>query len=301
MDRFDAMRLFTRIVERRSFTQAAQDLGLPRSSATDAMKELEGRLGVQLLQRTTRHVSPTPDGEAYYATCLRLIADLEEAEGAFRGVRPRGPLHVDVHATLAGRFVVPHLPEFLATYPEIHLLISEGDRYVDLIREGVDCVLRVGHLPDSELMVRRLAMLEEVTCASSAYLARRGTPMCLEDLQAQGHCMVGFLSSSVGAVLPLDFVSDGQVRQVTLPTSLVVTGAETYVAAARAGMGLVQAPRYRFEEDFRQGRLVPVLPNMTPTPSPVSVLYPRAKHLSSRVRVFIDWLAGRFRQEVASG
>ncbi len=159
MDRFDAMRLFARIVERRSFTQAAQDLGLPRSSVTDAMKELEARLGVQLLQRTTRHVSPTQDGEAYYAHCLRLIADMEEAEGAFRGARPRGPLHVNMHATLSARFIMPHLPAFLAAYPEIQLQISEGDRYVDLMREGVDCVLRVGQLSDSELVVRRLAML----------------------------------------------------------------------------------------------------------------------------------------------
>ena len=138
MDRFDAMRVFTRIVECRSFTQAADDLGLPRSSATDAVKALEARLGVRLLQRTTRHVSPTLDGEAYYQRCLRVIAEVEDADNAFVGAKPRGLLHISVHGTLASHFVVPHLPEFLALYPDIELQISESDRYADLVREGVD-------------------------------------------------------------------------------------------------------------------------------------------------------------------
>src|ERR1700733_11353636 len=131
MDRFDAMRVFTRIVERRSFTKAAEDLGLPRSSVTEAVKGLEARLGVRLLQRTTRHVGATLDGEAYYERCLRLLADFDDAEGAFAGAKPRGPLHVNVHGTLASHFVVPHLPDFLARYPDIELHLSEGDRYVD--------------------------------------------------------------------------------------------------------------------------------------------------------------------------
>ncbi len=144
MDRFDAMRVFTRVVERRSFTAAAEDLGLPRSTVTDAVKQLEARLGVKLLQRTTRHVSPTLDGEAYHRRCLALIDDLEDAEAAFSGVKPKGVLRVDVQGTLARHFLLPQLPEFLAEYPGIELYMSEGDRLVDLVREGIDCVLRVG-------------------------------------------------------------------------------------------------------------------------------------------------------------
>jgi DNA-binding transcriptional LysR family regulator len=191
MDLFNAMRTFVRIVERRSFTKAAEDLGVPRSTATEAVKALEARLRVQLLQRTTRSVAPTLDGEAYYAQCTRLLTDLEDAESAFSGVRPRGRLHVDVVGALARRFLVPRLRGFLEAYPEIELMISDGDRYVDLLREGVDCVLRAGTLTDSDMITRRVAMLEEVTCASAEYLDRHGMPATLDDLE--GHRMVGFL------------------------------------------------------------------------------------------------------------
>ena len=166
MDRFDAMRVFCRVVERRSFTLAAEDTGLPRSTVTDAIKQVEARLGVRLLQRTTRHVSPTLDGEAYYQRCLRILSDIEDAEGAFAGAKPKGVLRVDVHGTLARHFVLPNLPSFLETYPDIELQITEGDRFVDLIREGIDCVLRVGTLQDSDMIGRRVAMLEEVTLAA---------------------------------------------------------------------------------------------------------------------------------------
>ena len=295
MDRYDAMRVFARIVERRSFTQAAEDLGLPRSSVTDAVKELEARLGARLLQRTTRRVSPTLDGEAYYQRCLRLIADLEDAESAFAGAKPRGLLHVNVHPTLASHFVVPHLPGFLSEYPDIELLLSEGDRYVDLMQEGVDCAIRVGTLADSDLIARRLATLEEATCVSPSYIARHGIPLNFDTLD--GHRMVGFRSSATGAVLPLEFTSNGTVHTVMLPSNVIVSGAETYASAARAGLGLIQAPRYRLEQDFRRGALVPILTATPPTPTPASALYPRAKHLSPRLRVFLDWLSGQFRNQ----
>ncbi|NPD69685.1 LysR family transcriptional regulator (plasmid) [Lichenicola cladoniae] len=298
MDRFHAMRVFTRIVERRSFTHAAEDLGLPRSSVTDAVKALEARLGVPLLQRTTRHVSPTLDGEAYYQRCLRLIADLEDAEGALTGAKPQGMLHVNVHGTMASHFIVPHLPGFLAEYPGVELFISEGDRYVDLVRDGVDCAIRVGRLPDSDLITRRLTTLEETTCVSPSYLARHGVPQDLDALD--GHRMVGFHSSATGSVLPLEFISNGVARTVILPASITVSGAETYAAAARMGLGLIQAPRYRLEEDFRRGTLSPVLTDTPPSPSPVSVLYPRAKQLSPRLRTFLNWLFAKIRNETAA-
>ncbi|MBK5961817.1 LysR family transcriptional regulator [Rhodoplanes elegans] len=293
MDRFDAMRVFTRVVERRSFSRAAEDLGLPRSSVTEAVKGLEARLGVRLLQRTTRHVGPTLDGEAYYRRCLGLLADLEDAEGAFAGATPKGLLHVGVHGGMASRILVPHLPEFLAACPGIDLQLSESDRYVDLLQEGMDCVLRVGTLIDSDLVARRLTTLPEVTCASPAYLARHGVPHGPDALD--GHCMVGFRSSATGAVLPLEFLVAGERREIRLPSVVTVNGAETYAAAGRAGLGLIQAPRYRLEADIRAGALVVVLADTPPTPTPVSVLYPRAKHLSPRLRAFIDWVAIRLR------
>ena len=292
MDRFETMRVFTRVVERRSFALAANDLGLPRSTVTDAVKQIEARLGVRLLERTTRHVSPTLDGEAYHRRCLALIADLEDAEAAFGGAKPKGLLRVDVHGTLARHFVLPHLPHFLAEYPDIEIYMSEGDRLVDLIREGIDCVLRVGDLTDSDMIARRVAMLEEVTCAAPNYLDRAGTPLSIDALE--GHRMVGFHSSGTGALLPLEFTVDGTIHKVALPATVSVNGAESVVAAARLGLGLIQVPRYHVEDDLGRGTLVHVLADYPPSPTPVSLLYPRNRQLSPRVRVFIDWLVRAF-------
>jgi DNA-binding transcriptional LysR family regulator len=292
MDRFDAMRVFVRVVERRSFTLAAEDLGLPRSTVTEAVQRLEARLGARLLQRTTRHVSPTLDGEAFYRRCLSLIADLEDAEGAFAGAKPKGLLRVDVHGTLARHFVLPSLPAFLERYPEIELFLSEGDRLVDPVREGIDCVLRVGHLQDSDMIARRIGTLEEITCAAPTYLDRHGVPGSIDALD--GHRMVGFHSSATGTLLPLEFTVGHKIRNVTLPATVAVNGAESFVAAARLGLGIIQVPLYHVEADLERGTLVPILTDVPPTPTPVSLLYPRSRQLSPRVRVFVDWLAALF-------
>src|SRR5215510_1760046 len=183
MDRFDAMRLFSRVVERRSFTQAANDLGLPRSSATQVIGQFERRLGVRLLQRTTRVVRPTLDGEAYYRRCLAILQDVEDAEGAFAGTRPKGTLRIEVQGTLARHFLMPNLPAFITQYPDIEISMSESDRWVDLVHEGVDCALRWGDLADSGLIARRLAVLTRITCAAPDYLKRFGRPKTVDDLK----------------------------------------------------------------------------------------------------------------------
>ena len=295
MDRFDAMKAFTRVAERRSFTLAAEDLGLPRSTLSDAMKQLEERLGVRLLQRTTRHVSPTLDGEAYYQRCIRILADVEDAEGAFASVKPKGLLRVDVQGTLARLWIFPRLPEFFRAYPDIEIHLSEGDRFVDVIREGVDCVLRVGMLQNSDMIARRIAMLDELTMASSGYIEAHGMPGHPRDL-AQGHCMIGFHSSASGGVLPLEFIIDGKISTLTLPMRMSVTGADSYYAAAQLGFGLIQAPRYRAEAALGSGEMIEVLADYPPTSTPVSLLYPHNRQLSPRVRVFIDWLTDVFKR-----
>lgn len=295
MDRFDAMRVFCRIVERRSFTAAAEDTGLPRSTVTDAVKQLEARLDVRLLQRTTRHVSPTLDGEAYYRRCLSILSDIEDAEGAFAGARPKGMLRVDVHGTLARHFVLPNLPSFLEAYPNIELYMSEGDRLVDLVREGIDCVLRVGIPADSDMVARRVAMLDEVTLASPAYLARYGTPEHPDRLE--GHRMVGFHSSATGTLVPLEFLVGGQIRNVSLPATLSVNAAESFHAAARLGLGIIQVPRYHAQRYIDSGELMPILEDFPLTKTPVSLLYPRNRQLSPRVRVFIEWLTKVFARQ----
>jgi DNA-binding transcriptional LysR family regulator len=299
MDRIDAMRAFSRIVERRSFTLAAQDLGLPRSTLTEAVQQLEARLGVRLLQRTTRQVRPTLDGEAYHRRCLAILADIEEAEAAFTGTRPKGMLRIDVHGTLARHFMLPGLPRFLERYPEISLHIGEGDRFVDLVREGVDCVLRVGQPADGSMVGRRLGLLREGTFASPAYLARHGTPQSPDALD--GHLMIGFVSSATGNVIPLEFTVDGVLQHWTNRPALTVTAAETNAAAALLGLGLIQVPRYRVARELASGELVEVLADFPPSPSPVYVLYPHSRQLSPRVRVFIDWIAAEFAERLREG
>ncbi|MBB4171014.1 MULTISPECIES: LysR family transcriptional regulator [unclassified Rhizobium] len=295
MDRFDAMRAFSRVVERRSFTLAAEDTGLPRSTVTDAVKQLEARLGVRLLHRTTRHVSPTLDGEAYYQRCISILADIEDAEGAFAGAKPKGMLRVDVHGTLARHYVLPSLPSFLEMYPDIEFYMSEGDRLVDLVREGIDCVLRVGTPDDSDMVARRVAMLEEVTLAAPAYIEKHGLPEHPDRLD--GHRMVGFRSTATGGVLPLEFMVGGSIRNVTLPATVTVNAAESFMSVARLGLGLIQVPRYHAERDLAAGTLVHVLPDFPLTETPVSLLYPRNRQLSPRVRVFIDWLVKVFARQ----
>lgn len=297
MDRFDAMRVFTRIVERRSFTKAADDLGLPRSSVTDAVKALEARLGVRLLQRTTRQVSPTLDGEAYYRRCVSLIADLEDAEGAFGGVKPSGLVRADVHGTQARYFLLPGLPRFRQRYPDIRLHIGEAHQPLDMIREGFDCILRAGDLADSPLIKRRLATLERGTFASPDYLSRHGAPRTPDDLA--GHEMVGLLAPDSAEVIPFVFGRGGKIRHVTLPSMLTVTGPETNVASACLGLGLIQVPRYRVAAELAAGALVEVLADYPPSALPVHVLYSHTRLLSLRLRVFIDWMAEQFKERLA--
>lgn len=293
MDRFTAMRAFVRIVERRSFTRASEDLGLPRATVTDAIKALEQRLGVRLLNRTTRLVAPTLEGEAFYGRCLRLIADMDDAEAAFRDVPPRGLLRIEVHGTLGRHLLFPHLPDFLQRYPDIELDVSEGDRYVDLLREGVDAAVRVGALADSDLAARRLTLLREVTVASPDNVRARGLPVDIDSLN-DGHDMVGYRSSATGQLIPLEFQQDGQVRYVPLPARVLVSGADAFLGAALAGLGIIQAPRYRMDPYIARGELVELLPQMPPTPSPLNLVYPRNRTPSPRLRVFIDWVAALF-------
>lgn len=292
MDRIEAMRVFTRVFERRSFTLAAEDMNIPRSTVTDVVKRLEQRIGVVLLERTTRQVTPTIDGSAFYTRCLSIIQEVEDAESAFSGVKPKGALRIDVHGTLARHFLLPKLPQFLAEYPEIEMFMSESDKLSDAVKEGIDCVIRVGSIKSVDLIARQIGLLEEITVASPDYLQCYGIPLQIEELE--NHKMIGFRATGSSSAMPLEFTLQETIVNYSVPVSLMVNSAETLVAAAQLGLGIIQVPSYHVERSIRAGLLVPILKENPPEPSPVSVLYPRNRQYSPRVKAFLDWLSAVF-------
>lgn len=297
MDRFDAMQLFVHIVELGSFTRAAEQMGLQRATATQAIQQLEARLGVRLLQRTTRHVSVTSEGQAYHQRCLAILAEVAEADNAFtQGARQlKGVVRVDLSGSMWRHVLAPALPAFCERHPHITFDLSVSDRQIDLVREGVDCVLRSGVLKDSALVARRLTLQEQVTCASTAYLRRHGVPLSLDGPNGlDGHRAVNYVSASSGKAVPLEFMVDGELQARALPGSITVNNGDAYVAACEAGFGLIQLPRYHVMRQLAAGTLGEVLAQHRPPALPLSVLYPHRRHVPLRVRVFVDWLAELF-------
>ena len=296
MDRLQAMRVFTRIVELGSFTRAADDLSLPRATLTHTIKRLEERVGAHLLQRTTRSVRPTRDGEVYYNHCVRLLADLDAVEADFREAAsvPKGKLRVDLPSTAAGTLLIPALPDFFARYPQIELEISTSDRFIDLVQEGVDCVLRAGELSDSTLLARRVATLSQVTVVSAEYARRHGIPQTLAELK-DGHVAVNWASPTTRRVTPLEFMVGKRMREVTLPSQVTVNGAQAYLSCCEAGLGIAQLPAYRIVDQLARGSLVELLRGMPPPSMPISVVFASQRQLPLRLRVFMDWVAEQMR------
>lgn len=289
MDRLQAMQVFRRIVELGGFGKAADDLGLPRATVSLLIQQLEAHLGVQLLQRTTRQVRATLDGEAYYQRSGQLLDDLDDLESSLSAQRsqPRGTLKVDMPIAFGYAWIVPRLPEFYRRYPALQLDMGFHDRQVHLQREGVDCAIRAGAIVDQALVARPIVKLHQLTCASPDYIARSGKLQHLEDLTA--HRVIQF-SSGNGRFFPFEFEVAGQVREWQLSGELTVNNADAYVAAAEAGLGLIQVPRYHVQRQLAEGRLIPVLDDYRVPSWPISAVYPPHRQLSPRVRVFIDWV-----------
>lgn len=291
MDRLQAMQIFARVVEMHGFSKAAENLALPPSTVTRAIKELENHLGVKLLQRTTRHLNLTPDGSLYYDHCRRLLAELETVEAGLRGSdeRLRGKLRVGMTASMAKLFVLPAIKPFQARYPDVELTLILSDRTVELVPEGIDCVIRAGVPQDSSTLVaRRIASFEWVTCASPEYLKEHGEPHSLEDLKH--HHAVGFLSGHQGRSMDWRFVVNDEERVVRMNGNLIVNDTETYIACGLEGLGLIRAANYMVMPHLRSGQLQRVLGHIQAPTVPISVLYPHNRHLSPIVRAFVDWL-----------
>ncbi|VWC86647.1 LysR family transcriptional regulator [Burkholderia lata] len=293
MDHLQAMRIFARVAHLGSFTKAAEQLQLPRPTVSNAVQYLEKHLKTRLLQRTTRRVALTAEGATYYERCMRLLADLDDAETLFEdaGTTPRGAIRVDLPERFALNQVIPALPGFHARYPDLRVVIGTTDRFVDLVADGIDCAVRVGTMSDTSLVARRIGELAQINCAAPVYLERHGTPRSPDELP--DHVAVGYFSSRTGRELDWEYadMDSGQLHAVKMRSVVSVNSSQAYLACCLAGLGLIQAPREGLGPLLADGSLVEVLPEWNAEPLPVSVVFPTGRHLAPRVRIFVDWLA----------
>jgi LysR family transcriptional regulator for bpeEF and oprC len=294
MDRLQAMEVFVRVVDTGAFTRAAEVLHMPKATVTTLVQNLEVHLRVKLLNRTTRRVSVTTDGAAYYERCIRILADVEETESALGRTKssPRGRLRVDVPVTFGRRVLVPALPDFFARYPDIRLEVGCSDRPVDLIEEGVDCVVRGGVQPDSTLVARRVGQVEFIACASPGYLERHGVPKHPHDLIR--HRCINYFSSKTGRNMDWDFSKDGERIELQPDGFVALNDGEAYHEAGLAGLGIMQAATFMVKDALGGGKLKCVLSDWQIEPLPVWIMYPQNRHLSAKVRVFVEWIADLF-------
>ena len=291
MDQLLAIRGFARVVEAGNFTRAADSLEMPNTSLSKLVQDLEAHLGVRLLQRTTRRVTVTPEGRAYYEKTLRVLRDLEDIDTSFNAARskPKGRLRIDVGGSTARDVLIPALPDFMARYPDIRIDLGVSDRSVDLIGDNVDCVIRGGRLESSSLIGRHLGDAGMVTCAAPGYLKRHGVPAYPGEIQ-NGHKLVAYINTQNGRAVPLRFVVDGEMHEIKAEHRIGVNESNSHLAAGIAGLGIIQTFAYCAGPALLAGDLVEILKPWRPPSYPFHVVYPHNRHVTHRLRVFIDWL-----------
>lgn len=303
MDQITAMRVFARVVEAGTFTRAADQLQMPKPSVTKLIQQLEAHLQVKLLHRTTRRVTVTPEGAAYHERTSRLLAELDEIESDLAGTQaqPRGCVRVDIGSVVANLIVMPQLPAFFERHPRVHLALGVSDRPVDLLGEAVDCVIRGGAISDQTLVARRIAQMGFVTVATPAYLARHGVPATPHDLLDGRHAMACYFSAQSGRRVPATFVRGTERVEVHGHGRISVNESTAHVNAALTGLGLVQTFGPIVQAHIDSGALVEVLADWAPPPMPFHVAYPPNRHLSAKLRVFVDWVVEVFAPYNAGG
>jgi DNA-binding transcriptional LysR family regulator len=291
MDHLQAIRIFARVVETGSFTQAAQSLEMPNTTVSKWVRSLETHLGVKLLERSTRRVTVTTDGAAYYERTRFLLSELDDIEATLGRAHgnPRGLLRVDTGGSTASGLLIPALPSFRARYPDIQLHLSVTDRTADLIAENIDCAIR-STATDPALVTQRIGTMRWATCASPAYLAMHGVPTHPRDLVEDGHSVVGYLSASSGAIQPLRFMKGAeQIIIDNVRNDVLVSESNAHVATALAGLGIVHTLEFMIQPAVERGELVRLLTDWTPEPLEVFIAYPPSRRFSTKVRVFVDW------------
>jgi LysR family transcriptional regulator, regulator for bpeEF and oprC len=295
MDQLLAIRSFIRVAETGSFSRAADSLNMPKATVSKLIKELEGHVGARLLQRTTRRVSVTADGNAYYDRTARLIRELEDADQRFSAghVLPKGRIRIDVIGTLARLFIIPALPEFFARYPDLQIDFGISDKSADLIGDTIDCVIRGGSTSDLSMVARLLGTTSWTTCATPGYLEKYGRPIHPNDLLLN-HRIIGFHSPNSGRPMPSRFMKNNEVIEIDGPYSVSVNDGAARAVAGLTGIGILQTFSYVIKDQIANGSLVPILEDWSQPPYPFHVIYPQNRALSRRVRVFIDWVVELF-------
>lgn len=296
MDRIQSMKVFARVVESGSFTRAAESLALPKGTATKLVQQLETHLRVKLLNRTTRRVTVTPEGAVYYERAARLLADLDDMEASMTNAQasPRGRLRVDVGSSVARLILIPALPDFFRRHPDIQLDLGVGDRPVDLITDNVDCVIRGGELVEQSLVARRIANIGMVAVATPGYLEKHGMPRHPHELEQGGHVTVNFFSPRTGRLFGHEYEKDGERIEVSGRYRVSVNDSNAHIAAVLAGLGVSQTARFAAAPYLASGELVEVLADWTHPSIPLHIVYPPNRHLSARLRAFVDWAAELF-------
>ncbi len=294
MELLQSMQVFVRVAEFGSFTRAADAIQLGRPQVTRAIQALEASLGVRLFQRTTRQVRLTTEGEQFYERVKEILGSVAQVTAMFdaTGASLRGKLRVDIPSAFSQPAFIASLRAFTESHPEIELALGVTDRAVDLVAEGVDCVLRIGELPDSSLVARRIGMATMVTCVAPGYIRQFAAPETLEQLSA--HHGVGFLSGQNHRPLPWQFSQDGIDSSYVCRHSIIVNESNAYVQCGIAGFGILQAPGITLDRHLADGTLVEVLAQYRPRPRPVSVLYPSRSHVAPQVQAFVEWIGERF-------
>ena len=292
MQNLEPILIFITVAEMGSFTRAADILGIQKGRASMAIRKLEADIGARLLHRTTRSVQFTEDGRAFHARARDLLAEVDDLHSMFASdhVALRGRLRVDLPTEVARSTIVPALPDFLAAHPELELELSSTDRQVDLVQEGLDCVLRLGAIGNETLIARPLGKLRVVNAASPAYLARYGIPRSVDDLRRQGHRTVHFSTMLSAKPSGWEYPDGDSYAKLRLPVALHVNSAQTYDAAAVAGLGLIQAPLLGISQYIESGALVEIMPEFRRRAIPVSLVVAHRSNLSRRVRVFMKWI-----------
>jgi LysR family transcriptional regulator, regulator for bpeEF and oprC len=286
--------IFVRVAERRSFAEAARSLGITQSGVSNAISRLENRLGVRLLARTTRRVNLTEDGAAFFDRCRRILAELEEAELVLSraSVTPAGRLRIDMPAEFGRLKIVPLLGAFRDLYPELVLVLSFTDHLIDLVEDGVDVAMRIGALRDSSLIARRMTQTRFRVYGSPAYFAKHGRPAVPEDLER--HNCLAYASRETHLIRDWRFRRDGDDLTVTPRGDMTFNNGAAIYSAARAGYGLAQMPDYYAATPVTTAALEPVLEHFEPDADPISLVYPSIRHLSPKVRVFVDFMTSQF-------